>query len=197
MIVAAIENLLNRNLAASPRARELCRGLKGKSMSLVVTGTPWKLAVESVGDSLKLLSPVPETCQAEVSGRPVNLLAMLGGDPQEVIRRGDVRISGDAEVAQDFRELLSKLRPDVEEELSKLIGDNAAHRGMQLLGGMLGFGRRAASTTVQNVAEYLAHESGDLVPRAEADVFFRGVEQFRDDIARLEARLAALEAEQT
>ena len=193
MILAAIENLLNRNLAASPRARELCRALQGKSLSLIVTGTPWQLAVASVGDSLKLLAPVPEACQAEVSGRPVNLLAMLGADPQEVIRRGDVRISGDAEIAQDFRELLTKLRPDIEEELSKLIGDHAAHRGMQWLGGVLGFGRRTASTSVQNVAEYLAHESGDLVPRAEADVFFHGVEQLRDDIARLEARLAALE----
>jgi ubiquinone biosynthesis protein UbiJ len=38
-----------------------------------------------------------------------------------VIQRGDVTIRGDAEVAQKFRELAMLLKPDVEEELSRLI----------------------------------------------------------------------------
>ena len=51
-----------------------------------------------------------------------------------------------------------------------------------------GFGRRAVETGVRNVAEYLAHERGDLVPRAEAEDFYRGVERLREDLDRLEAR---------
>ena len=51
-----------------------------------------------------------------------------------------------------------------------------------------GFGRRAATTGVRNVAEYLAHERRDLVPRAEAEDFYRGVERLREDLDRLEAR---------
>ena len=49
-------------------------------------------------------------------------------------------------------------------------------------------------TTLRNTAEYFAHESRDLVPRAEADVFLNGVDRLREDMDRLEARFAALEA---
>ena len=56
-----------------------------------------------------------------------------------------------------------------------------------------GFGRRAAQTGVRNVAEYLAHERGDLVPRAEAEDFYRGVERLREDLDRLETRAQLME----
>jgi ubiquinone biosynthesis protein UbiJ len=59
---------------------------------------------------------------------------------------------------------------------------------------LFGFGQRAGETTLRNTAEYFAHESRDLVPRAEADVFLNGVDRVREDMDRLEARFAALEA---
>jgi ubiquinone biosynthesis protein UbiJ len=43
------------------------------------------------------------------------------------------------------------------------------------------------------VAEYLAHESRDLVPRAEAEDFYRGVERLREDLDRLDARTGIVE----
>jgi ubiquinone biosynthesis protein UbiJ len=52
-------------------------------------------------------------------------------------------------------------------------------------------------TGVRNVAEYLAHERGDLVPRAEAEDFYRGVERLREDLDRLEARTRFMEDTET
>jgi ubiquinone biosynthesis protein UbiJ len=102
-------------------------------------------------------------------------------------------------VAQKFRELAMLLRPDVEEELSRLIGDTPAHQALRLVKTFTGFGRRAATTGVRNVAEYLAHERRDLVPGAEAEAFYRDIEKLREDLDRLEARAGvvanALDAE--
>ncbi len=50
-----------------------------------------------------------------------------------------------------------------------------------------------SNTGVRNVAEYLAHERGDLVPRAEAEDFYRGVERLREDLDRLDARARLME----
>ena len=50
-----------------------------------------------------------------------------------------------------------------------------------------------AATSVQNLAEYLAHESRDLVSRAEAEHFLRGVDTVREQLDRIEARLQFLE----
>jgi ubiquinone biosynthesis protein UbiJ len=46
---------------------------------------------------------------------------------------------------------------------------------------------------VQNLSEYLAHERGHLVSRAEAEHFLRGVDDLREQLDRMAARTAHLE----
>jgi ubiquinone biosynthesis protein UbiJ len=198
MLTQAIENLLNRNFPRSPRAQELCGTLRGKTVRIEARTLGWVLIVEALGDSVKLTKGGRDVVtHAEISGSLMNLAALAGPHPEEVIQRGDVTIRGDAEVAQKFRELALLLRPDVEEELSRLIGDTPAHQALRLAKLAGGFGRRAVRTGVRNVAEYLAHERGDLVPRAEAEDFYRGVERLRDDLDRLDARTRLIETDGT
>jgi ubiquinone biosynthesis protein UbiJ len=195
MLTQAIENLLNRNLPRSPRAGELATVLRGRTVRIEARGLGWVVFVESLGSSVRLSKTGGDGApDAEISGSLMNLAALSGAHPEEVIRRGDVSIRGDAEVAQKFRELAMLLKPDVEEELSKLIGDTPAHQALRFVRGLAGAGRRAATTSVRNAAEYLAHESRDLVPRAEAEDFYRGVERLREDLDRLEARTQLLES---
>jgi ubiquinone biosynthesis protein UbiJ len=194
MLTQAIENLLNRNLPRSPRAQQLCAALRGKTVRIEARGLGWVVHVESLGSSVRLSKSADgRTPDAEISGSLMSLGALAGTSPEEVIRRGDVSIRGDAEIAQKFRELAMLLKPDVEEELSKLIGDSPAHQALRFVRGLADAGRRTATTSVRNVAEYLAHESRDLVPRAEAEDFYRGVERLRDDLDRLDARAQLLE----
>jgi ubiquinone biosynthesis accessory factor UbiJ len=188
MLTEAIENLLNRNLPRSPRALELTAALKGKSVRIEARALGWVLRCESLGSSLQLARAGDATADAEISGSLMNLAALAGAHPEDVIQRGDVSIRGDAEIAQQFRELAMLLKPDVEEELARLIGDTPAHQALRFVKMATNFGRRAATTGVRNVAEYFAHETGDLVPRAEAEDFYRGVERLREDLDRLEAR---------
>ena len=192
MLTGVIENLLNRNLGASPRARELCAELRERRIAISMQGTPLRISVESTGDSLRLSSAASGEFDAEIEGTPVNLVALAGPEPEALLQRGAVKIRGDVELAQRYRELALLLRPDFEEELSRFVGDAPAHQLMRFALGTLAFGRRAAATTALNAAEYLAHERGDLVPRAEADVFFEGVDRVREDVDRLDARFTLL-----
>jgi ubiquinone biosynthesis protein UbiJ len=195
MLTQAIENLLNRNLPRSPRARELASALVGKRVRVEARDFRWVIIAESLNTSIRLTreSTDGQPPDADISGSLLNLAALASSHPEEVIQRGDVTIRGDAEVAQKFRELAMLLKPDVEEELSRLIGDSPAHQALRLVRLATGFGRRAAQTGVRNVAEYLAHERGDLVPRAEAEDFYRGVERLREDLDRVEARVHLIE----
>lgn len=195
MLTQAIENLLNRNLPRSPRAQELCAGLAGKRVRIEARGLGWVLVAECLPTSIRLAKSVAGAAppDAEISGNLMSLAALAGAHPEEVIRRGEVTIRGDAELAQKFRELAMLLKPDVEEELSRLIGDTPAHQALRLVRAATGFGRRAAETGMRNMAEYLAHERRDLVPGPEAEDFYRGVEKLREDLDRLEARTRLLE----
>jgi ubiquinone biosynthesis protein UbiJ len=194
VLTATIENALNRNLAASLRARELCGALRGRRLQIVVTGLSIRVGITSLGDSLQLTREPSGEFDVEVAGSPVNLLALAGTQPQRLLQSGAVRVQGDAELLERYRELAVALGPDLEEELAGLIGDLPAHHLARLALGVARFGRRVARTTVQNTAEYLAHESRDLVPRAEAEAFFDAVDRLREDVDRTGARLAALEA---
>jgi ubiquinone biosynthesis protein UbiJ len=194
MLTEAIENLLNRNLPRSPRAEALCGSLRGKSVRIEARGLGWIVDVEALANSVKLTKGARDVPpDASISGSLLSLAALAGPSPEEIIRRGDVTIAGDAEVAQKFRELAMLLKPDVEEELSRLIGDTPAHQALKLARAAQRFGRRAFDTGLRNTAEYFAHESRDLVSRPEAEDFYRGVEALRSDLDRLEARTRQLE----
>lgn len=191
MLASTIENLLNRGLPRSPRARELCAELAGRRLAIEIRGLT-RLLVESNGQTLQLTRDAQAPADAEVSGAALGLLALAGRSPEEVLQRGEVEIRGDAELAGRFRELALLLRPDIEEELSLLIGDAPAHQLGRFARAALGWGRWAAGTALQNTAEFFAHERADLVPRAEGEQFLRGVDALREDTERLEARIELL-----
>jgi ubiquinone biosynthesis protein UbiJ len=57
-----------------------------------------------------------------------------------------------------------------------------------------GWGRAAGESVARNAADYFAHESRDLVPRAEAESLFASIEALRSQTTAAEARLARLVA---
>lgn len=193
MRLTPFESVLNRNIAASSAARGLCKRLEGKALALRFTGLPLSIHCHSNGERMTLDTVEQAAASATLSGTPLAFLQLAGAKPEAALRSGAVHIEGDAEVAQTFSELLQQARPDLEEELSRVIGDVAAHQLGNVARSMLGFGRRAADTLAQNVAEYLQEEGRDLPSRTEADEFVTGVDQLRDDVARLEARFSLLQ----
>lgn len=202
MLTSTLENVLNRGLPRSPRAQQLCAELAGRRVGISVTALPSAyVLVESTGTSLKVSgvtagarvdAPPDAPPDVTVTGGPLSLLALSGPGPEAVLQRGDVRIDGDAELAQKFRELALLLRPDLEEELSLVLGDVPAHQLGRFARAALGWTRKATATTVRNVAEYLGHERQDLVPRSEAEQFLQGVDTLREDVDRLAARIDLL-----
>lgn len=193
MRLTSLESVLNRNIAASSAARALCRRLDAKVLALHVDGLPLSIYFTSHGEQMSLDTRHEGTPSATLSGTPLSLLRMAGPAPEAALRTGSVHIHGDAEVAQTFSELLKQARPDLEEELSRVLGDVAAHRVGNVARSALGFARRAADTFAQNLSEYLQEESRDAPSRTEAEEFNAGIDRLRDDVDRFEARLALLE----
>jgi ubiquinone biosynthesis protein UbiJ len=202
------ENLLNRNLSRSPAARKLCASLRGTTLGIHLEGLDQHVLLQSLGDSLKLSHrPVLETSTLEAStvdvfGSPINLLAMLMSDPQSANRQRllttkAVRIQGDIAVLEQYQKLLQRLQPELPAEIESLLGDTVvartfAHRAGKWLQSLRGFGRHTVRTASMNWAEYLAHESGDLVPRAQAEQFLVEVDDLRERVDRLQVRFLQL-----
>lgn len=193
MRMGPLESLLNRNIAASSVARALCERLTGKVLVLEAQGLPFNIYFQSHGNTMELGTQFSGAPHASLKGTPLSLLRLVGPQPESALRAGTVRIEGDAEVAQAFSEFLKHARPDLEEELSRVIGDVAAHQVGNLARSVSGFARRAGETFLQNVSEYLQEEGRDVPSRTEAEEFSAGVDHLREAVDRLEARVAMLE----
>jgi ubiquinone biosynthesis protein UbiJ len=194
MLTEQIQALIDRGVTGSPRARTLLSELEGHSLDIEARYTPWRVQLTAVPDRLMLDRHPLAPGIAAISGSPLSLMALARENPQDVIRRGDVVITGDGAIASRFQELLQLLRPDFEEPLSRLIGDVPAYGLGSLLRRAMGYANDSSSTVARNVGEYFTHERRELVTRSEAGEFLDGVDSLREQVDRLEARVAALES---
>jgi ubiquinone biosynthesis protein UbiJ len=190
--LASAEAAFNRNIAASSQAAALTRRLDGTSLQIDVDGIARVRAV-CLGGRLALLSGDDTPADAVISGSAPALLQMLRGGAPSAQTRSSVQIRGDAEIANLYRELFSAARPDLEEELSRWVGDMPARHLSQLAKSVRNWARRARRTAGENIAEYLQEEGRDLVTKTELQEFLSGVDGLREGVDRLEARLLGLE----
>ncbi len=194
MLTEQIQAMVDRHVAGSPRARQLLAQLEGRSMQIIARHTPWRITLLSRAGQLLLSRQNSAEADAVIAGTPFALLALLREDPSEVIRRGDVSIGGDAELASRFQELLQLLRPDLEAGLARVTGEIPAYGAGTLLRKALAYGRSTLRTQAMNVGEYLTHERQLLVSSAEAGQYLLDVDALREQTDRLAARVAVLES---
>jgi ubiquinone biosynthesis protein UbiJ len=188
-----IANLLNRNIGEITPARELCERLDGKTVVIRVRDTALSLTFGFDDGRIQLGAALPEEPDVVIAGSLLTLAKVARGGGQAELRDGSLEVTGNAAVADAFRELLGYAKPDIEEELSGIVGNAAAHRLGELARSLGSWAREARATMETNVREYLQEESRDLPSRYEVERFTRDLNVLRDDVDRAEARLARLE----
>lgn len=195
-LLKPFESLLNRNIAASTPARQALAGLAGRAFAIEIAtpieGRPLRIRLAADETGVRVTGG-GEPADATISGTPFALAALIGGRSEGRLAGASVRIVGDAEVAGAFEKLLKHARPDLEEELARLVGDVPAHQVARAARGVVAWGKMAADSFARNVGEFLTEESRDVPPRAELEHFLAGVDRVREDADRAEARLRLLE----
>jgi ubiquinone biosynthesis protein UbiJ len=192
--LAALESLLNRGIAGSAQASELADHLNATTIQVDIHGVT-SVQAGVLGGRLALLAAPPDTAAADatITGSAFALLQLARTGGKDGVSSATVKVRGDAEIANSYRRLFALARPDLEEEMSRLIGDFPARRLSQVAAKGLAWMRKARRTAGDNVAEYLQEESRDLVNRSELEEFLQDVDVLRDTADRVEARLARLE----
>ncbi len=190
--LASAEAAFNRNIASSTQAASLTRRLEGTSLQVDVDGIT-RVRASCFAGRLALTGGDDTPADAHISGSAPALLQMLKGGASSVQARAAVGIRGDAEIANLYRELFTAARPDLEEELSRWVGDLPARHLSQLAKSVRAWARRARRTAGENIAEYLQEEGRDLATKTEVEEFLRGVEGLREGVDRLEARFRNIE----
>jgi ubiquinone biosynthesis protein UbiJ len=184
--VAAINHLLAREAWATDRLRPFA----GRRLRLRLPPLPdLALAIAETG----LLERAAGDAAADltITLKPGALPGLLARDDR-LMREAD--IAGDTDLAAALQAVFRNLRWDVEEDLSRVVGDAAAHRAVSAGRSFAAWQKDAAQRLGDNVAEFLKEESGQLPRPADVAVFSREVAEARDAVERLEKRIARLAA---
>jgi ubiquinone biosynthesis protein UbiJ len=187
-----IESELNRCIGESTAARDLLARLQGTSFAVHVEGLGVTGVLHADGERLRLDSDAAGAT-ATLSATPFDLLRLLRADGVSGVKRTRAALSGDLDVAERYARMLKLARPDLEEEVAKWLGDVPAHALGEAVRGLGAWLDRAGAALRMNTAEYLQEESRAIPAPLEAQAFYADVERLRDDVERLEARLARVE----
>jgi ubiquinone biosynthesis protein UbiJ len=178
--------VLNRLLAAEPWARERLVPFAGETLELRAPLLPTLRFTILAGGTVEAGGMEPGLSMAF---RPEMLVALARGE-EHALR--SVEVQGNARLATEVLLLARHLRWDVEEDLSRVVGDAAAHRFAAAAEAFAAWHLDAARRLAAAAADYATEEKQLLARRAELDALAESLARLRDAIARLDRRVEQL-----
>lgn len=179
---------INRLTGAAPLSRERLARFAGKTATFRVGPLPVALTVQTTGEVLPAAEGVASDLEVRLS--PFLLPRLAAGDEAAY---GEVETAGDVEFAGEVAFLAKHLKWDVEEDLSKVVGDAAANRMVSAARDAAAWGKDASGRMAAGAAEYFTEEDPLIASRVKVEDFLAGVSELRDAVERLDKRIEILE----
>lgn len=187
MRIPVLAGPVNHVLRANSWARE--RLLPHAGRIALVDNPPFSIVLMVTADGAIADAPADATPDVTVRLTPGLMLRLMARD---ATAWQSVRVDGDTEFAAALNHIARNLRWDVEEDLSRVVGDIAAHRLAESARKLAAWGEQSADNLARSLAEYWTEERPLLAARADVEQFIRDVDALRDDLARLEKRIERL-----
>ena len=199
MLAGMLELAINRILALDEDSPERLERLDERQLQLELEGVGISLYFSFSKDRVDVTVDSEYESDTVVSGSPVALFAM--SLPEEAgswsTPESRVTITGDATLARDLERLFSRLDPDWESLLSRMFGDVLGHQVAAGMRSGVDQARDAATHAGGMVSEFLKRTDGPLVKTADVKTFSDAVDDTRDAVDRLEAKIRMMQESRT
>lgn len=180
--------VVNHLLAQADWARAALAGHAGKNALIEVFPTRIAFTVDAGGT----------LSAAAHAGEPDLVIRLTPATALQILAQGEkawskADVQGDSGFASAISRVAANLRWDVEEDLSRVFGDIAAHRLALGARAAAAWPKQAAESLAGALGEYLTEEKHLLVTPLRAAEFVRDVDELRDAVERLDKRLERLQ----
>jgi len=192
-IISGIDIAINNALKLDNDSFRRVTQLQGKVVKIQFTVLDAAFFLAPTADGIQVLAELDREPDTEICGSPMAMLRTALSDSRKSLLQGDVKISGDTSLGQEFQTILKQIDPDWEEPLSQLFGDVAGHQLGDLLRGFGLFAKNTLSSLAMTGAEYAQEEARDVVTSTEIERFTDKVDQLRSDADRMQARVEKLQ----
>ncbi len=181
----ALSGLLNHLLKQQSWAMALLRQHAGKTVQLRLPLASATLLIQDDGG----FSPAMPDARADATLTPNPLAWLVSSDPAARFVAG----GEDRALAQELAEILGKLRWDVEEDLSHVVGDIVAHKLVTTGTEVLAWHRKAAESIAKSWAEHWQEESPLLAPPEETRALAGEIGAVDERVERLAQKIRQLD----
>lgn len=178
---------INHVLRGTPLALERVRRHAGRTIAFHVGPATLAFTAQTTGEVEPAVRGAARDVEVKVSPA---VLARIGAGDKSALDA--VEMTGDPDVAADVAFLMRHLEWDAEEDLSRIVGDIAAHRVAETVRTLRRWTGQAALRLGQGAAEYWTEEQPLIASRVKVETFAREVGELAAAIDALEARIRKL-----
>ena len=183
----------NRVLSDYPAARTQLRAHEGKVIAAQIGPVSTRVRITKAGE-MELVGDTGNGSAAQSPDVqfivPISLLPALATGEAAAVSQ--IVFTGDSELAATLSDIARNVEWNAEEDLSRVVGDVAAHRIVDTARRAREWRTQAGQRFTGNVAEYLTEERRAFITSHELEDLAQRNESLRDDIARLDARVAKM-----
>lgn len=185
--------VLNHLLDQQRSSKSKLQKESGKVLDLNILPVQLKLRVNDQGyfQASSSSNGVAAPADTKISMQWADLIGSVS-NPGSMSRKA--AIEGDMDFAQTVSTVINDLSWDPERDLARVVGDAQAVWVMNTLAALGTNARDVVQRFKSNLREYVVHEKSMTPTASEFDAFRGEVNQMRDELARLEKRLAKLGA---
>ena len=189
-VLKKLERVINNVLQLDEENYKKLTGLDGKIIAIEISGFNITVYLNLTSQGVEIKSECDVAVDVTIRASAMTFFTMwLTGGGEQSVSVGDMEITGDVDLAQQFQSILKTLEIDWEEYISKWTGDYPAHK----LGNFFRDARKYVNESKEiigmDISEYLRYEKELLPDQIEIDQFNSAVDVIRNDVERLRQRL--------
>lgn len=189
LLLPPLEAAINAALRMDPQALQRLAELEGQRFEINIEDWEIRFYLLPTAQGVLLRQEIPDAPSACICGTLQGLCRVgFAKGSQSALFQNALRVTGDLEAGEQLRTLFSELDLDWEEELSRWVGDAAAHKIGDMARQLKSSAAQVRASLGLNLKEFLQHEVHALPSRSEVERFITEVNELRQHVDRLSAR---------
>ena len=188
--LSAIESIFNHALRNDSDARKKIASIKNQVIK--INCNDWDVVFFIVPDEngLQFHTKYFRAENTLITGTLNNFLNIfIKGADSKTLFQHPIDITGNTQTVEVLRDAFKNLDLDLEEKLSKIIGDVAAHKIFSHAKNTKKIAKNTSEKLNEQLKEYIYFEARNFPTKKEVGKFYVDVATLRDDVERLEAKI--------
>jgi ubiquinone biosynthesis protein UbiJ len=174
-----------------PQASSLLFPLKSKSLTVVVTDVNYTITLTSDGKNLSANNIASKNI---LQGKLAYIIELLfNKNMQELIMVDKLEYEGSLKDLKEFYKFVEAVDIDIVYKISELTGPSFANAVSKPFYKAKEYLKNSREETIIDIKDYLAHETGTLISKNESNVFYTQIQELKQAIDRVEAKLKLLQ----